>query len=910
MWERYLRDMFGRAAELSEILEALRPTAGDRLAALVVTGEAGIGKTTLLDDVSKALRTEVLVVRASGVEGEQALPLAGVTDLLRTLRSDIEHIEEPHRGVLIAAVERGEPAPPMVLGLALVHLFDDVVQRHGSMLVVIDDVQWFDELSTATVQFAVRRLQHQPIAVLVATRDDSWAGFDDAHVLRLDGLDAEASRLILSRTGAVTSDVAARAGAACGGNPLALEQLGAALSAAQRRGTAALPELVPIGGRLRTVISDRLDGLPPATCEALAVLAAAGPGDQLALPAALHHLGVSIDDLAPAESNAVIVADGSGFRFTHPLLRTAALDRVGGEGRRRAHRALAANVIEIDRRAHHLDRAADGPDIEAAAALEAVARRATEARSYEVAAVAWERAARRSPHQSELARCLAEATNSYWNAGRPELGIGIGREAVSLLDAGPDRISLVTALGDMTFFHKDTQAGVQMILDEAEAIAETDAAQSATMVCLAANLIALTGDLGRAARVCATGTQRALRSGDPLAMLVCDSMATHIGIVHGEVVQDTTGMSALVDLVAHIDDDAPRELVALGQLVVFDLLTLGWWDQARDVGRRVLVQARRHGLANIEVFVHGLLGEVAWRTGHWIEARAESLIEYGFNEARPEPTSSFGHASLGRVDAGIGRTDESRRNARFAIEHAQRTGMRVLESWGRHALGLAALADGDTDAAVEALMPIWDVCLTGEIGAPGPLWWQGDLVEALWRAGQSADLQRLSDQLRCDGERTGSRWAVAVAARGRGLLVGDVDELRSSADTLDHLGAPFEAARSRVLIGEIGDRTAHRDELVAALGVFQRLGARPWSDRAAAMIGSTAPPRLPALINTLSRGELRVALLVGRGQTNREVADELFLSPRTIDSHLQRIYRKLQLRSRTELALAVTDHLQ
>lgn len=900
--------MFGRAAELSEVLTTLRRTDDDRPVALVISGEAGIGKTTLLDDVALAASTGTLVVRASGVEGEHDLPLAGVTDLLRTLRSDIERIVEPHRGVLTAAVERGEPAATMALGLALVRVFDDVMQRHHRLMIVIDDAQWFDELSTATVQFALRRLQQQSLAVLVATRDDSWPGFADAHVVRLDGVDAEVSRLILSRTGEVTPDVAARAAAACGGNPLALEQLGAALSPTQRNGAAALPEPVPIGGRLRAVLSARLDGLPTATCSALAVLAAAGPGDLPALPDALLHLDVSTDDLAAAESRAVIVADDHGFRFTHPLLRDVALDHVGGEGRRRAHRALAATVGEIDRRAHHLDRAADGPDPEAADVLEAVARRAEVARSHDVAAVAWERAARRSLTRPETARRLARAARAYWNAGRPELGLGIGREASSHLDLGADRVLLVLALGDMTFFHEDTGAGIQMMLDEAEAIADTDPAQSATMTCHAANLIALTGDLRRAARVCAEGTDQVAGAGDPIAALVCESLAAHIAVVHGQVV-DEGRVAALIDLVAHIDDAAPREQVTLGQLVVFDLLTLGRWEEARSVGRRVLIQARRHGLASVEAFVHGLLGEVAWRTGRWIEGRAESLIEHGFNEARPEPTGSFGHASLARVDAGIGRIDESRHNARRVVEHGRRTGMRVLESWGHHALGLAALAEDEPSAAIEELIPIWEVCLTGEIGAPGPLWWQGDLVEALWRTGQSADLQRLTDQLRCDAARTGSRWGAAVADRGRGLVSGDVGALRSSANMLDRLGAPFEAARSRALIGEIGDRTAHRAVLVAALDAFQRLGARPWADRTAQMIGSTTSSR-PAVVNALSQAELRVALLVGRGLTNREVADELFLSPRTVDSHLQRIYRKLGLRSRTELALAVKDHTQ
>jgi len=897
--------MLRRAAELAQVLSALGQ-AGEMISVLV-SGDAGIGKTTLLDEVCATLDARTLIVRATGGEGELDLPLAGITDLLKSLRPDVDRLDEPHRSMLAAAIERGEPAAPVVLGLAVMHLLDDVARRHPSVLLVIDDVQWFDELSTSVIQFALRRLADRPIGVLVATRAPAWPGFDSAEVLRLAGVDDDTSFQILSRTGDVDPEVAARAGAACGGNPLALEQLGVSLSAAQRHGTADLPDVVPIGGRLAAVLADRLAVLPSMTIEALAVLAAAGLRDLAALPEAWRDVGASAADLAPAEDADVVIADGSGFRFTHPLLRTAALTYAGPATRRRAHRALAAAANDVDRRAHHLDVAAEGPDEEAAEALETVALRAGAARSYEVAAHAWERAARRSSTPFDIGRRLAEATSSYWYAGRNEPGLPLGREAVALLEPGPERVRLLFALGDLTFFYVDCAAGVRMILDEAEDIVDTEAAQSATMVCLAANLVALTGDLARASRLCADGLQRAHVSGDPITVILGEAISTHIGIVHGQSVPDAGRVQSLIGLVGFIDDDSPRDLTSLGQLVVFDLLTLSRWDDAAEVGRRVLVQANRHGLTNVEAFVHGLVGEVAWRRGRWIEARAESLIEHAFNEARPVPIGSFGHACLARVDAATGRIDDSRRNAALTVDHGRLTGMRVMEAWGLHALGLAALADGDADTAVDALLPIWELCLTGDIGAPGALWWQGDLIEAMWRSGRG-DIARLVDQLERDAERTGSRWAAAISARGRGLIGHDVDALLASATVLTGLGVPFEAARSRALIGEIGDRSEHAHDLRAALDVFHRLGARPWSDRTAEMIGSTEPEPA-AVINSLSRAELRVALLVGRGNTNREVADELFLSPRTVDSHLQRIYRKLELRSRTELALMVTDHV-
>jgi DNA-binding CsgD family transcriptional regulator len=898
--------VFGRDAELSRVLAGLRRVHDGAAIAIVVTGEPGIGKTTLLDEVVRTMSGGIRVVRSTAAEGEHDLPAATLIALLAPLGPDIERLHEPHRSVLSATSEHGELAPTVALGLALVNLID-LVSARTPLAIVLDDAQWADELSSTVLGFAMRRSLERPIAVLAATRHRGWPAMVDADMVHLDGVDEAAGRSILERTGPIAASVATRLQASCGGNPLAMQQVAQSLTATQRSGREELPDPIPLDGGLADVLTHRLSGLPERTVRALAVLAASGAGDAHVIHGAWRALGVDGDDLSTAEQADVVVCDERGVRFVHPLLRSAAMAAAGPDVRRRAHRALADATDELDRRAHHLDRAADGVDAEAASALEQAARRASDARAYDVAGRAWERAAHRSTTPTDRGRRLVEATQCHWNAGRHERGVDVGREAADLVRDGPMRAGLLLALGDMTFFQQDAAAGVRTVLDEAETIARTDPATSATMLAIGANLVALTGDLARAARLVDTSVHRATSSGDPIATLTCETLAAHIGLIHGRHPPDDARVRELVDLVGLIDDHTPRELASLGQLVVFDLLSIGRWDDALVLGDKVLVQARRHGLANIEAFVHGLLGEVAWRRGRWIEARAESLIEYGFNESRLEPTGSFGHATLARVDAATGRLDEARVNARIAADHGRRTGIRVMESWGLHALGLAALADGDSAGAVDALMPIWELCSAGEIGAPGPLWWQGDLVEALWRSGRRQDLVRLVAELDVDAARTRSDWADAVAARGRGLLDANAEHLLASALILDRLGAPFEAARSRLLIGEVDASREWLEPVVQAAAVLHRLGARPWAHRTGERVGSTRSDEV--LVNALSRAELRVALLVGRGHTNREVADELFISPRTVDSHLQRIYRKLDLRSRTELALLVAEQL-
>jgi DNA-binding CsgD family transcriptional regulator len=318
----------------------------------------------------------------------------------------------------------------------------------------------------------------------------------------------------------------------------------------------------------------------------------------------------------------------------------------------------------------------------------------------------------------------------------------------------------------------------------------------------------------------------------------------------------------------------------------------------------VIAQARALGLRGVETFVHGLRGEVAWRRGRWIEARAEALFEVHFNEDEREVSGgSFAHATLARVEAATGRIAESTRHADLAVDRGARIGMGVLEAWGRHARGLAALAAGEARAAVGDLEWIWDLCQQGEIGEPGPLWWHGDLLEAFWRADRADDGRRLIEYSRQRFDATGSHWAAAMTERGLGLLDRDAGALLRSARRLDAIGAPFEAARSRALMGEVVPLSLCEPEVTAAFDMFAALGARPWAERAAVMLGRRGPSAGP--LDLLTRAEMRVAAAVARGLSNREAADSLFLSPKTVDAHLQRIYPKLGVRSRTELALLI-----
>src|SRR5262249_32187562 len=237
------------------------------------------------------------------------------------------------------------------------------------------------------------------------------------------------------------------------------------------------------------------------------------------------------------------------------------------------------------------------------------------------------------------------------------------------------------------------------------------------------------------------------------------------------------------------------------------------------------------------------------------------------------------------------------------------------ETWAFAALGLLELSEGAHERAVEYLRPVWDAFSRAEARDPGGLWWQGDLLEALVATGARADAERLVRELDDQVQATGRVWGEAIAARGRGLLAlapaRRDEELTHSAALLDDIGAPFERARSLLLLGEgrvqRGDEREATAQLEDALDSFQRLGAAPWVARAEAALGAERDAPVASVALLLTSAELRVAMAVAKGCTNREAGEELFLSTRTVDAHLRAIYRKLDIRTRTELALMLAS---
>jgi DNA-binding CsgD family transcriptional regulator len=400
----------------------------------------------------------------------------------------------------------------------------------------------------------------------------------------------------------------------------------------------------------------------------------------------------------------------------------------------------------------------------------------------------------------------------------------------------------------------------------------------------------------------------------------------------GEVGAARGQLGPLVELCLGLLTAQVEGASAMAQVLSFANVADERWDDARMLMDGIIAEGERAGHVGMTVLAHDQLGELEWRQGRWAEAasRVAHTLTLSEGHDQDQPLVHQGRLRLARLDAGRGRTAAARPPAETALAIGQRTGWHSLVIWAHEALALAAAADDRPDEALRHLDALAVITADAGVRHPGLLWWQAAHVETLVARGRRADAELALDRLRDESAVTGGLWAAAAVARGDAALAaaGDgpggpggpdraVERLDEAVELLGRLGAGFELAlallargrhhRARTAPGAAAD--AVRD-LTEARARFAHLDARPWAERAARLAGPVPPPREPeSLAARLTDAELRVALVVGNGATNREAAEELFLSIKTVDSHLQSIYRRLAIRSRSQLAARVAREL-
>lgn len=909
------RTPVGRTTECARIELLLDSARRGRSGALVLWGEAGIGKSVLLRYAADR-SVNIRVLEARGVESESELPFASLSELLRPCLDQLESLPRAQSAALRGALALGpsEASDRFAVYTAVLGLLAAAAEDRP-LVCLLDDVQWFDRPSAEALLFAARRLEAEGVALLFAARECEGSRFEPRGLeqLHLGSLDAEDVGALIAAHSArpPAPEVAERLTRETTGNPLALVELLRLLSDEQLAGREPLSDPLPAGAsvehRFRRLIGERSQP----TRQALLLAATAGVGDLGPILAAARVLGVDASAFEEAEEAGLIAVSEARLSFPHRLVRSAAYSSASPSARRAAHRALA-ETVDDERRAWHLAAAAFGPDEEVARALERAADSARERHGYAAAATALERAARLSPDEAPRAKRLFAAADAASLGGHTERALSLLARALQSADDPQLRAAIQQARGRIELFRGRTQAAHGLLATHAASIEPIDPDRAASMLADAALASLLAGDahgsveMGRRA-------QSALRArgGDAELMtkLILGTALYRVGRV-------SEGLQ-LVRSAAAIAEGGGADAYALVHTA--NILTwAGEFSRARALLRKAIGELRATTALGSLPFALYVSAGLDTRTGRWTVAYADIFEAIRIASDTDNPLLTC-HAlgQLALIEAGQGREEKCRAHASEALALARSLDIEYPREIG-DALGLLELGLGHPEEAIRHLRPV--TCIAVDDARGHPVLARAslpDLVEAYLLAGSSPP-QELVAALAAPAEDPGSASFRALAERCRGLLAGDeeLDAHFGEAIRLYELaGMPFAAARAALSYGErlrrSGRRVESRVQLRGALETFLRLGARPWSERAERELqatGESVRRREASATEELSPQELQIGLVVAQGLTNREAGAALFLSPKTIEYHLSRVYRKLGVRSRTELARLVAHH--
>jgi DNA-binding CsgD family transcriptional regulator len=901
--------LIGRESECAQLTELLDRARSGKSAALVVRGEAGIGKTALLDYVVE--RAEgMTVVRALGIESEAELEFSALLELCWPLRDRLEHIPEHQADVLRAALGLGPTAAHdrFSVGAATLGLLAASGEAHP-LLVVVDDAHWLDRSSRDALLFAIRRLEADRVAFVCGVREGEEQTFEAPGVdsIPLTGLAREAAIGLLrrSRQVEVAPRVADRLYEATDGNPLALIELPGVLSVEQLTGAAPLGDPLPAGSSVERAFARRAEALPERSRRALLVAAVSSSSGVDRVVAGLVASGLAEEALEPAENAGLLRLVDGRLEFRHPLVRSAVYHAASASDRRAAHRALAGSA-QAEARAWHLSSAALGPDEDAAEALEHAAEHARQRSGYAAAAAALERAARLSPDEKVGLERLAAAAEAAWRAGRIDVAADLVAETLARVGDGRVRAEALRLHGTIEFFagNSDTAAAAFVeavaLLEDRDPDAAVAAAADAVNALIRVRRPAVALETARKARALAPldGGESDAEATIALGYALCFAAR------YGEAEPHLRRAVELLRASAAISSplQAGRLSAALGWL--------GRHGEAHAYLAETVRRARADGA--VGALPH-LLASAAWQGLHasrWNEAHADAGEALELAEEIDQPiTATQALGVLTWLHALRG--DEARCRA-YADETQRRAGalgFRLYQLLTTLCLGLLDLGAGRVDDAITRFEEVARHADERGLYVPGVVP-QLELAEAYVRAGRTEQAMAIVASFESSALASAPLPA-ALTERCRGLLA-DADRFEAHFQQALVLHArvesPFALARTRLSYGErlrrAGRRVEARGQLRVALETSERIAAEPWAERARGELratGETLRRRDPFEAEQLTPQELQIALQVAEGKTNKDVGAALFLSHKTIEFHLSRIYRKLDLHSRAEL---------
>ena len=904
-----LRGRRGECEALERLLDAAR--AGNS-SIVVLRGEAGSGKTALLDFLLERA-SDFRIARVLGVESEMELAFAGLHQLCAPMLDRVEHLPTPQRDALRVAfgLAEGDAPDRFLLGLAVLTLLADLADAQP-LACLIDDAQWLDRASLQVLAFVARRAVADRLALVFSVREPSeereLVGLPELAISPLADSDA---RLVLGAAirGRLDDRVRDRIIAEARGNPLALLQLPLGLTAAELAGGFGLPSASAVASRIEHSFRRQVQALPDDTRRLLLTAAAEPTGDVTLLWHAAGKQGIDTSAATPAQA-AGLLELGARVRFRHPLVRSAIYRSAPESERRAAHRALAAVTdpgSDPDRRAWHRARAAEQPDEAVAEELARAADRAHSRGGLAAAAAFLERAAELTPDPARRSVRALAAAQAELGAGAPDRAhVMLATAEMGGLDEF-QRARLERLRAQLAFSQRRGNDAPALLLDAADRLAPLDAALARETYLEALGAAIFAGRLGSGVGVPETANAA---GGVPAAAhpraidLLLDWLATRF----------TTGYSAAVpplrralDALSHsYRDEEDARWLWLACRVATDL-----WDDERwhELATRQVQSARDAGALNVLPIALTYRAGVAVHAGEF--AAAAAMID----EAEAI-TQATGNAPLRYTSLVLAawRGDESRtlelirhsrddatgRGEGRAITLAEYVTAVLYNGLGRYPAALAA---------AERAAEYDDLGLCG--------WALIELVEAAARIGTPEAATAALRQLDERAQASGTDWALGAAARSGALLTdGPAAEAlyREAVERLTRTRIAVHLARSRLVYGE-WLRREHRNldarqQLRDAHNVFSRVGAAAFAERARHELlatGETARKRVFATVEELTPQERHIARLAGEGLTNPEIGAQLFISPRTVEWHLGKVFTKLDITSRKELLQAMSE---
>ena len=887
---------------------------------LVLEGEAGIGKTILWrDGVERARAAGVVVLATSPGELETPLAFSGLRDLLEDAYEDVADVLPlPQRRAMDVALLRVDPAGGSLDRGAVAAGFLGslrLLAASARVLVAVDDLQWLDEPTRFIVNHARRRLSVDSVAFFLALRASSEAndlppGARPELRITLGPLSVGAlHRILRTQLGESPSrPTLVRLHELCGGNPFFGLEIARAL---QRRGGEDSSDAFPLPSRLQDFVSERLATLPRETVEALQLTAALSHPTVTLVANASGGQGRALDAAVVAD---VLRTDGERLVFTHSLLATGAYSTAGPVKRREIHRRLATLVDDPEEKARHLALAASGPDPEVAMALERAAERARLRGAPAVAAELAEQALGLTPSADaeERLRRATAAAGSLFEAGDASGAAALFERAVEKAAPIPVRAEALAGLGRAWAYAANLRSAARIF---EQAIGEAEAGsvvQAEAEHGLAVALFRLLEDLGAAEGHARNAVEVAAGLGDVHALREFSASLALIRRLRGEETSqpggdDTTEPGSVPSRSRFLTTLYRAEFTYSVQAVFSDDLV-----NARAGLERVSVQATESGDEASLPLVLRYLSFVELLAGDW--ARAQQLADEGYEAAlltRQRSQQAVLAATKALIAAHRGAGDATRRDADEALRLVEETGSGFADLLARSALGLLELSLGDAEGAAARLEPLLVRVRAAGIAEPGVTRFVPDLVEARVRLGRTQEADALLAAYEQQAVRLNRPSALAASARCRALLAAAELDFEAALTAVDEaVGAharvamPFERARTLLVRGGIERRArrkrAARQALADALSVFDELGAQSFAEQARLELGRIGG-RAPAG-GRLTPTERRVAGLVAEGRSTKEVAARLFVSPKTVEGHLSRIYAKLGVHSRTALA--------